>query len=230
MICIYKIISPTNKIYIGQTRDFNKRIEVYRNLRCKKQSKLYNSLKKHGYDHHKIEIIEICEVGDLNDKEIFYIKKYDTFGTIHGLNLTNGGLQNTTMSEETKRKISIGRMGEKHHFYGKKINEEWRRKLSISHKGIIKTEEWRKNLSKSHMGKKINNKQREALYKANIGKISKLCVNSKKIGQYSIDDVLIKIWDCAMDLKREYNWSNRNIGAVCRGERNLAYNFKWKFI
>ena len=230
MICIYKIISPSSKIYIGQTRNFNKRIEFYRNLRCKKQSKLFNSLKKYGYENHKIEILEICEIAELNDKECYYIKKLNTFETSHGLNLTSGGLQNTIMSEETKKKISFGRIGQKHHFFGKKFNKEWCKKLSESHKGIVKTETWRSNLSKSHIGKKLNDNQKKALYDSKFGKISKLCKNSKKIGQFSIDDVLIKIWDCAMDLKREYNWNNKNIGAVCRGERFLAYNFKWKFI
>jgi group I intron endonuclease len=229
MICIYKIESPSGKIYIGQTRNLNKRLEVYKNIRCKKQRKLYNSLLKYGYENHKINILEECDISSLNEKEVFYIEKFKTFETDHGMNLTKGGLH-STMSEETKRKLSEGRIGEKHHFYGKKFNKEWREKLSKSHIGIVKDKKWRENLSKSHMGIRLTDFQKKVLYDSKIGKISSLCKNSKKIGQYNLNDELIKIWDCAMDLKRKYNWNNKNIGAVCRGERNIAYNFKWKFI
>ena len=38
---------------------------------------------------------------ELNELEIYYIKKYDTFG--NGYNLTTGGY-NHTVSEETKRR------------------------------------------------------------------------------------------------------------------------------
>ena len=48
MIGIYKITSPTKKIYIGQSINIEYRIESYKKLiRCKKQIKLYNSLKKY---------------------------------------------------------------------------------------------------------------------------------------------------------------------------------------
>lgn len=45
MTGIYKIISPTNKIYIGQAIDIIFRINQYEKLNCKNQRKLYNSLK-----------------------------------------------------------------------------------------------------------------------------------------------------------------------------------------
>ncbi|HEC36627.1 hypothetical protein LCGC14_1312370 [marine sediment metagenome] len=48
-ICgIYKITSPTKKIYIGQSIDINRRKIIYKNILCKLQRKIYNSLKKHG--------------------------------------------------------------------------------------------------------------------------------------------------------------------------------------
>ena len=48
MIGIYKITSPNNKVYIGQSVDIEKRLKRYKNLNCKKQSKIYNSLNKYG--------------------------------------------------------------------------------------------------------------------------------------------------------------------------------------
>ena len=43
MIGIYKITSPSNKIYIGQTTNYKKRLGDYYNLNCINQIKLYNS-------------------------------------------------------------------------------------------------------------------------------------------------------------------------------------------
>ena len=48
-ICgIYKITSPSGKIYIGQSKDINLRIIYYKNARCKCQQKLYYSILKYG--------------------------------------------------------------------------------------------------------------------------------------------------------------------------------------
>ena len=48
MIGIYKITSPSNKIYIGQSIDIEKRFYYYRKLYCLKQVKLYRSFIKIG--------------------------------------------------------------------------------------------------------------------------------------------------------------------------------------
>ena len=50
MIGIYKITSPTNKIYIGQSTNIENRWnDYYKMIRCKRQTRLYNSLKKYGF-------------------------------------------------------------------------------------------------------------------------------------------------------------------------------------
>ena len=112
-ICgIYKITSPTNKIYIGQSININKRILKYKSYDCKQQPKLYYSLKKHGWKNHKFEIIKRCDKNELNDLEIFYIKFYNTFNTNEGLNLSNGG-HTTEITKESRNKISKSKLGKK---------------------------------------------------------------------------------------------------------------------
>ena len=56
MIGIYKITSPTNKIYIGQSINIEKRFLNYNSINCKKQIRLYNSFKKYGFDKHKTNL------------------------------------------------------------------------------------------------------------------------------------------------------------------------------
>jgi group I intron endonuclease len=73
MIGIYKITSPTSKIYIGQSTDIEKRWKDYFTLaRCKSQTKLYNSLKNHGYQNHKFEVIEECSENNLLERENYW--------------------------------------------------------------------------------------------------------------------------------------------------------------
>jgi len=53
---IYKIINPKGRIYIGKTNNFKKRLGDYRNVNCSNQKLVYKSLKKYGFQNHKIEI------------------------------------------------------------------------------------------------------------------------------------------------------------------------------
>ena len=79
IIGIYKITSPTNKIYIGQSSNIKIRWFNYFNLGCKGQPQIYRSLKKYGVKNHKFEIIEECSLEQLNEKEtywkLFYINE-----------------------------------------------------------------------------------------------------------------------------------------------------------
>lgn len=108
MIGIYKITSPSGKIYIGQTWNSRKRFNNYNCLYCKAQPKLYNSLKKYYPKNHVIEmILELPEniSQDIMDKyESFYIFLYKEEGA-EMLNIREGGSRGKH-SEETKRKMS----------------------------------------------------------------------------------------------------------------------------
>lgn len=122
MIGIYKITNPNGKIYIWQSINIEKRFVTYKRLSCKNQTRLYNSLKKHGYENHLFEIVCECLETELNDKERFYQDLYDVLGN-KGLNcfLTKSkdksgkGSKELTEkkkkfrhSEESKIKISAG--------------------------------------------------------------------------------------------------------------------------
>ena len=85
MIGIYKIINPKGKIYIGQSIDIDRRFNEYKKLQCNQSKKIYNSLKKYGWENHKFEIIEECSIDNLNIKEEEYISYYNSH--INGLNI-----------------------------------------------------------------------------------------------------------------------------------------------
>lgn len=103
---IYKVTSPSGRVYIGQTVNFKRRLNEYRKLKCDTQPKLYNSFKKHGFDKHKIEILEYCKAEELNDRERYYQDFYNVLSR-KGLNcrLTSSNDKSGRLSEETIKKL-----------------------------------------------------------------------------------------------------------------------------
>lgn len=169
IICgIYKITSPSGRIYVGQSIDVYQRFYNY--TKCNiSQRKLKNSFNKYGIANHKFEIIHICGEDELNELEIFYIKKYDTFNTNHGLNLRSGGEGNGKMSEETKIKIAQSKIGKKR----KPFSEEAREKMRQSQLGRTHTQETKDKMSRWQKGVKKGEPSEETKKKisdANRGK------------------------------------------------------------
>jgi group I intron endonuclease len=110
---IYKIINPNGKIYVGQSTDIEWRWEQYNKYpnSFRGQRKLYNSIMKYGVNNHKFEIIEECEVDNLDDREIYWGTHYGVLGD-KGLTLKLGNGKQI-VSPETKQKMSESIKGKK---------------------------------------------------------------------------------------------------------------------
>lgn len=95
MVAIYKITSPSGKVYIGQSWNVEKRWFNYKNYKCKLQTKLYNSFKKYKAGNHLFEVIQElpCDVEQhvLDNYEIFYWEQYKSLG-VNMLNIKVPGL------------------------------------------------------------------------------------------------------------------------------------------
>ena len=174
MIGIYKITSPTKKVYIGQSLKIERRWQRYNNLDCKSQPALYNSLKKYGVNKHKFEILCECEIHELNDKERYYQDLYSVIKE-SGLNcvLTETKTKKACMSEATKLKISLSNKG-------KKVSEETKEKLRKINlgkryaKGFKHSEETKKKISESQKFKKITKEHIKILSEVNSKKVINL--------------------------------------------------------
>ena len=89
---LYIIRNTVNdKVYIGKTyKNIDKRFAQHKNDMNKFASyKFYKAMKKHGVDKFYIEFIGKFEEGILEEKEIEYIARYDSFH--NGYNSTLGG-------------------------------------------------------------------------------------------------------------------------------------------
>lgn len=97
---IYKITNKVNgKSYIGQTR-YTIEFRWRQHLHKKDNTYFHNAIKKYGVDNFIVEKLEECNIEDLNEKEIYYIAKYNTFKD--GYNLTIGGDGNRTLLLDDK--------------------------------------------------------------------------------------------------------------------------------
>ena len=176
IICgIYKIVSPINRIYIGQSVNIYARWSWYIKNSSKRQPRLHRSFLKYGVENHKFEIIKICDLSELNYFEKIYSDIYNTFNNINGLNVRECGGSKGKLSEETKLKMSISHKN-------KIFSDEHKRKLSESHKGKKHSADHRKNIGLSHIGKKHSIESKQKMSKANTGKIrtKEMLINMSK--------------------------------------------------
>ena len=112
---IYKISSPTGKIYIGSSVNIERRFTNYKYLQCQQQPKIYNSLKKHGPENHIYEILEECKVDKLIIRETYWIEKFNSIKD--GLNIQLPGSNQIHLIKTIK------------------FNKSWCSKISDSKKG-----------------------------------------------------------------------------------------------
>lgn len=152
-IGIYKITSPTNRVYIGQSVCIRSRWNLYKNMHCKTQSMLYRSFNKYGVDNHDFEILTTCTVEELNELERYYQDVYNVLDRKCGLNLrlTASSDRSGKMSEEHKRNLSIALTNNENVIRACKLKAEKRKGIPLSKETIEK-------LSKERKGKFLGSK------------------------------------------------------------------------
>lgn len=165
---IYKIVSPTNKIYVGQAVNFERRKYHYSIMDCKGQTRLYRSIKKYGWEAHSFIIIECCEEAHFNSRERFWQDEYNVIGK-NGLNckLTTTENKSGQHSELTKKKISKAITGLKRsektkekmrdrwnsEGYKEKMKEVWKKKKE---EGFVAQKRKHSETTKKKMSEKFN--------------------------------------------------------------------------
>lgn len=168
---IYKTTNLNNgKIYIGQRRgNFNSSYYGSGTI-------LLLAIKKHGTDSFKVELIKSATNSkSLDSLEKKYIKSYkELFPFVETYNIADGGLNHRTgsgrnhpqfgkggtfkgkkHSKETRRKISLSKLGKTSWNKGLKFSDEVRENMSKAHLGWVPPKAWRDKKSKSMMGNKL---------------------------------------------------------------------------
>ena len=138
---------------------------------------LIRAIKKYGKENFQKEIIEQCkDIEELNEKEIFYIEKYDTLYP-NGYNLRKGG-NNSLLSESTKKKISESRKGKcmgsnNPNWKAASFSKETIKKISESiKKRYQEYPEYRESISKTSKNRKHTKQTKNSISKKNKGKLN----------------------------------------------------------
>lgn len=137
MIGIYMYTNRLNsKRYIGKSVDIEARKGKHRrNAKDGRASYFYNALRHYGENVFDFEVLEECSVEQLDEKEKFYISKYDTLMP-NGYNMTEGGTGGNPYKSRTEEQ-----------------NLATRKKMSESHTGLKHTREALAKMSAAQKGK-----------------------------------------------------------------------------
>ena len=209
-------------MYIGQSRNITARKSQYKTLvKGGIGKKIYNSLKKYGWDKHTFEVIEECEAEQLNNREIYWIKYYNS--VLEGLNIKEGGLGGYH-SEETKRLIRLKAIG-------RKLSEEAKEKISkskIGHtynlgrkhsKETLQSPKYKNSRNFRNGHNPFTNESR----KKRDEKIKKPIEQLDKQGKF------IRLWDCQTTIAKVLDISQSAINNCLKGLAKSSAGYQWKY-
>lgn len=226
---IYKLTSPSGKSYIGQTINLKDRKRCFYNPnKYYSGHKLDNAIKKYGADKFKYEIIiQIVESNrctlreKLDELEIYYIKKYDSYNSGYNMTLGGSGSKGCFQTDESRKIISDKAKGRKGSMTGRHLTEEQRKKVS--------------DFAKTRVGSKnpFFGKSHSEATKLKIGK-----ANSISVIQLDLNGNIIKEFSSAKEAARSLGKprADSEIIKVCKkyvspsGRHYLtALGYKWEY-
>lgn len=161
---IYKVTNLHNhKVYIGLTKDYNKRHsahikDCFNPTSSRYHFTLYKAIRKYGLHNFYWEILGHCRTRkELNQAEIICIEHFQSNNKIYGYNNTSGGDGGSTRhgmknSKDMNKKISLSAKN-------RIISDEQRIQISNTLKGTKLSEETKEKMRLSHIGKRLNVKK-----------------------------------------------------------------------
>lgn len=219
-IGIQKIENLINgSIYIGQSIDIEKRWSTHISILNQNNhynAHLQNAWNKYGSENFQFSIVEECKPLELNDREIYWIKKYDSF--INGYNLTSGG-GNTESFSKSVIQFDMN---------GKELN----RYFSISEA------ETTTGINYSMISECCSHKRKTAggyiwQYEDGFVSIPSWHFQSRKfreICQINDDGKIINIFPSSAEAKRVTGICDTSIIRCCRGTLQSAGGYKWRYL
>jgi group I intron endonuclease len=151
MIAIYKITSPTEKVYVGQSIVVEARWAAYRNGYSQRQAKLHASFIKHGVDQHRFEVLR--ELPDdtpqivIDRHEQLFMDLYREAG-YELLNLRSAG--STGRHSQESRQRMRGKLGV--WMTGRTLSPATIEKRTAKQRGMKRSAETKQRLSESKIG------------------------------------------------------------------------------
>lgn len=129
----------TNKVngkqYIGQTvtPGVRKAVHLRTALGASCKYPFHLAIKKYGIDNFQYDILEECDEALLNEREVYWITKFDSFNSGYNLTEGAGGIRGYKRTEESKKVMSDKYSNGNHPRCGKTMTEEHKQILRDVH-------------------------------------------------------------------------------------------------
>ena len=233
---IYKIINLVDsKVYIGSSVNLkNRKYNHFSTLRSNRHTNDYlqKAYNKHGEESFKFEIIEYIEKSmdtkllkeELLIREQYYLNRYilnDKINSSKCYNLCPYAINKLGYKHtlESKEKMSISQKLR----FSEGIHPARGRKLSDSHKELLKKMAKERKPSKEELLKRSNSSKGRIKSAEECRKIRE----SKKIKIVNLDTE--EIFDSILEASQFYGIVKGNITKVCRGDRKTAGGYRWSY-
>lgn len=223
MTGIYKILSPSGRVYIGQSVDIKRRFREYKSRYSTYQTKLTRSFDKYGVNLHSFEVITECDIEELNNLERYYQDLYNAMREGLNCKLTTSKDRSGKLSDETKKKI-----GEKSK--GRKFSDEYKENMSKIMTGRTFSDEWKQKLSEKAKIRKVLPETREKARLIKIGtKLSdEIKLKMSQSSPFKKGVICIKSgkkWNSIIDCANENNFIPVTLGRKLSGKRKNNTSF-----
>lgn len=226
--------SKNSKVYIGQThRNIYERFkdhlacaDWYNQGKLKFKSLLYSAINKYGKNNFYPELLEECTLEKLNEREIYWIKKYDSTNPKKGYNLTPGGYGNPNAALKCKGKIKV--INDKEEIKLISLEElPYYETLGFKKGGKKLSEQSKLKLKKWHIGKK---RSKETLEKMSLARKKR---KNKYVWVHTDEkETIIKKEDLNTYLNKGWQLNRKKFRKeICshmsRPNNNGSKEFKW---
>lgn len=220
--CIKNIIN--NKRYVGQSININSRWEHHisaLNNNNHYNSHLQKSWNKYGSESFEFNIVEICDKSLLNEREIYWIEKFNSLED--GYNETSGG---DNFPKDTSKEVYMYALDGVFICKFDSISEALMHVNGNSITNIVKCCNGDLKTAYGHIWKfeYYDNVMPKNIAKNNENR-------KKEIHQYNLDGIYIKSYKNAMEAKSLNNIPIKStyITSCCNGKRKTAYGYIWSY-
>ncbi len=208
---IYKIWNEENdKLYIGQTSvGIKTRWSSHLKNYLTNNAVIYRAMRKYGAGIFHIEQIEECENSELDEREKYWIKYYDSYK--NGYNSTPGGTA-----------LPSGKMFAR--LDDNLLHQLWDEGYSISE--IVEKTGYSDTSIREHLHEYKKFSVEESISRG-INKAAK--TRSQEISQWDLQGNFIQTYQSAAGASKETNITVQNIYKCLKKERETAGNYYWTY-
>lgn len=171
---IYRFISPSGKVYVGQTiRDLKARRQEHERDALVKNSIVHKAIRKYGNSLVWEVIYENVPIHLLGDMEAWCIASHQSFGAGYNAVIGGGSALGYKHTEHARRKMSLSRLGKPQKestiakraksLRGKKRSEEAKRKMSFAGLGRVMPQETKDKIRAANLAHVITEETRQRM-------------------------------------------------------------------